>query len=60
MVRPKAVYKGWGGNAFVFDPLRIGPIAAPAVLPGGSGHLGAHRIEFNIAHAGEQIRLIVD
>ena len=31
------------------------PVAAPAILAGVLHHRGANRIEFDIAHAGEQI-----
>jgi hypothetical protein len=48
------------GDAWVCLAQSIMPVAATAVLAGVLRHPGADRVEFNVAHAGEQVGLGLD
>ncbi|MEN9454224.1 MAG: hypothetical protein RLZZ19_711, partial [Actinomycetota bacterium] len=49
-----------GRDQFACLPEAVAAVAAPAVVGGVIGHAGANRVEFDIAHAGEQIGFGLD
>lgn len=48
------------GDAWIGLAKAVVPVAAPAVLAGVLHHVRAHGIEFDVAHAGEQVGFCLD
>lgn len=56
---PEAFVQGVRSDESILPALGVRPVAAPAVLAGCGSHVGAHRVQFDVAHAGQQVFFVL-